>query len=47
MAISESEASITKIRIEGNGVHILLTKDDGEKFEIAKRFIQQMKDKIK
>jgi hypothetical protein len=41
-------SSLTKIRIEDRkGIFILLTKDDGEKFEIAKRFIQQMKDKIK
>lgn len=40
--------SITKIRIEDRkGIFILLTKDDGEKFEIAKRFIQTMKDKIR
>lgn len=48
IAQTDSESFITKIRIQDKkGMSLLITNEDKEKFEIAKRFIQQMKDKIK
>lgn len=47
IAQTDSESFITKIRIQDkNGMFLLLTNEDAEKFEIAKRFIQTMKEKI-
>lgn len=48
VAQTDSESFITKIRIQDKkGMFLLLTNEDAEKFEIAKRFIQKMKDKIR